>query len=360
MGIRKQLFVILFILIGSFMIFENELKVIDNKVIFKANWGKDENQLYYEENKMGGADWIPDSFLVLNNQIVIRQQTYKSNEFMYFNIKDSSLNIVERFDSFKKKFDKNNFILSPGIPKKEGSNSIISLLGVYEKNSYNTFKLLLICIDLEDNEILVLNENLQKKEFKDNSFFNVTSDGGTYINQEGDLSYYDKKGKFVGELKNPKIMYTDKHGYIYIREADNKVGLYNIQNKRIAYFEVPPEIGGSFKIDGGDVESYLYQWKLDKEESRSKGEYKIMIDLYKLEPDKKSDKWYMWYKGFVTLGVCHPKGQSKLFKNTVYDRFNIIDAEKGLLQIDPDGTIYHDERDDREFRIIKKKVETVK
>jgi hypothetical protein len=39
---------------------------------------------------------------------------------------------------------------------------------------------------------------------------------------------------------------------------------------------------------------------------------------------------------------------------------NYIDYEKGLLQIDPDGTIYHDERDEKEFRIIKKKVEITK
>ena len=351
----RILIIILLITNGSFLVFENEIKIKENNIFFKTEWGAEDNQLYFEDMNTG-VSWIPHNFFIEENLIVINQQNQDTiSEVKFFNTKNDLI-YIEHFDKLKSKYgDKYSYYtIFSNNPLKENLNIIVYI----EDNSGNLIRNLLLKLIPENQSLNILNENISKNKFGEKSFINVTDKGESFINQNGDMNIYNGKGKFIGEIKNPKIMYTDKYGRIYIREDVNRVGIYNIKNERTAYFEVPPEIGAEFNIDGGDVDSYLYQWKLDTEENRQYGEYRAMIDLYKLEIDRSSGKWYMYYKGYVTLGVCGYKGlKSRIIKNKVYDKMNYIDGEKGLLQIDPDGTIYHDERDENEFRIIKKKIE---
>lgn len=344
----------------------NEITKTENTLIATIPWnkGEGENRLYFSREYTGDA--IPSGFLVLNDKVIFTQSltlftSEMADVYTVFDRSGQTLNTVRIVDK-----NSGKYTLSPYNSVFSGDNKILTTIEVYEPEKSQPSKTFLAYVF--PSEGYKFQKFGQDIDVHDDPILRVqpTVEGGAFAYTfSNHILAFDKTGTMISDFDWNKhhAFFADKYGHVYVRERDNLIGVYDVDKKRIASIDVPAEIGNGFTINGGDVDSFLYQTTdhvtIDNDSphsDKSAGDPERLL-IYTLEIDPKSDHWILLYRGYVTLGSIHRERKRGDPEGKVYPGENLIETGPGWIQIDPDGTIYHGEYDSRQLRIFQTKIE---
>ncbi|MCP4134501.1 MAG: hypothetical protein GY754_26240 [bacterium] len=329
-----------------------DLEIRDTIVYFETSWGDGENEVRYEKGETVETDIIPTFFQVTRNYVYLDDVFEKQHVVKYFEYFSNNNKLIY-IEDFKK-----------GLQKDKRYKKAVSFTPLQCKR-YNESLIILLAVQIEEEEqeryilvedtsfqINVLNDRLNCRKWQEGDWFEIAADGSIILNQGENIWLYSAGGDLEKEETfDRKILYIDKYKNIYVKKSIQEAEVYNLESgfqKPAAVIEVPPEVGPDFHIDGGDVDSFIYQWKVE-EPDEAGGGFSRGIHLYQLHREP-GEEWLLLYKGFGHLGRCRVKKEPE----KPHEVMNYIDARKELIQVNPDGAIYHIERDEKSFRIIRK------
>lgn len=320
-----------------------KIKIIKQYLVFEREWGNYYGQLHLKKSTEVNKDIIPKFFYVDENKDVVIKDQYAGNNSLKYYDCNGRLVHVEKYQcilNMYKKYNEYEF-----IQYQRNSDVEIILLHL-KKKSKSKF---IFIISFKDERVKVIENNKYNNWNKD-SFYKLAHDGTFLVKHNQFVANYDQEGNLIHELKvSDNILYIDKYKNIYIKTDVARVSVYNYSDnlkKEIASINIPPEIGPDFNIDGGNINSYLYQLESESKNTDTKKTTGVLI--YQLDRSFEK-KWLLIFKGYLSLGGCSIKNcESETYVE------NYIDTNKFLIQVSDNGSIFHMQRDEEKFRILQK------